>query len=106
MKDTILSVKYLTKTFGSFTAVDNLSFAIKEGEVLGLLGQNGAGKTTTIQMLLGVTEASRGTISYFGKPLLGAYWSLSCTIDEQIAYLSFCHFEWTRFLDSHLAGAV
>jgi ABC-2 type transport system ATP-binding protein len=71
MKDTtILSVKNLTKTFGNFTAVDNLSFTIKEGEVLGLLGQNGAGKTTTIQMLLGVTEASGGTIAYFGKPLM------------------------------------
>jgi len=50
----ILTVKNLTKRFGKFTAVNNISFSLKEGEILGLLGPNGAGKTTTIQMLLGV----------------------------------------------------
>src|SRR5437868_6679070 len=68
--DIVLDVKNLTKTFKDFTAVNDLSFSIKEGEVLGLLGPNGAGKTTTIQMLLGVMEATRGTIVYFGKPFL------------------------------------
>ncbi len=67
----VLQVKNLTKQFnsptGEFTAVDNISFDLKEGEVLGLLGPNGAGKTTTIQMLLGITTPSKGTISYFGK---------------------------------------
>lgn len=63
----ILEVKNLTKQFGSFTAVDNISFSIQEGEVLGMLGPNGAGKTTTIQMLLGVMTPTTGTISYFGK---------------------------------------
>lgn len=50
-----------------FTAVDNISFHLKEGEILGILGSNGAGKTTTIEMLLGVLTPSSGTISYFGK---------------------------------------
>ena len=72
MVNQVLEVKNLTKKFGSpaggFTAVDNLSFDIKAGEVLGLLGQNGAGKTTTIQTLLGVMEATHGTIRYFDKP--------------------------------------
>lgn len=63
----VLEVKNLTKKFGNFTAVDNISFSLKEGEILGLLGPNGAGKTTTIQMLLGVMEPTTGTISYFGK---------------------------------------
>lgn len=67
-KEIILDVKNLTKQFGSFTAVDDLSFEIKEGEVLGLLGPNGAGKTTTIHMLLGVMEATGGVIKYFNKP--------------------------------------
>lgn len=66
--DIVLDVKNLTKKFGTFTAVDDISFEIKSGEVLGLLGQNGAGKTTTIQMLLGVMDATHGTIEYFGKP--------------------------------------
>ena len=63
----VLEVKNLTKKFGNFTAVDNISFEIKDGEILGLLGQNGAGKTTTIQMLLNLMEPTAGEISYFGK---------------------------------------
>ena len=65
----ILEVSRLTKQFGKFTAVDNISFSIKEGEIVGLLGPNGAGKTTTTQMLLGITIPTSGTISYFGKSL-------------------------------------
>jgi len=71
MQNNILEVKNLTKKFGSpageFTAVDNISFSLKEGEILGLLGPNGAGKTTTIHMLLGVTDPTEGEIRYFGK---------------------------------------
>lgn len=67
MTKIVLEVKNLTKKFGNFTAVDNLSFNIKEGEVLGLLGPNGAGKTTTIHMLLGVIAPSKGSIRYFDK---------------------------------------
>jgi len=68
----VLEVKNLTKKFGSFTAVDNISFHLKEGEILGLLGANGAGKTTTIQMLLGVLNSTKGKIIYFGKNLKAA----------------------------------
>lgn len=67
MKDAILEVKNLTKKFGDFTAVDNVSFSVADGEILGLLGPNGAGKTTTIQMLLGVMTPSFGEVTYFGK---------------------------------------
>lgn len=63
----ILEVKNLTKQFGKFTAVNNISFSIKEGEVVGFLGANGAGKTTTIQMLMGATLPTSGNIKYFGK---------------------------------------
>lgn len=63
----ILKVKNLTKKFGSFTAVNNISFELREGEILGLLGPNGAGKTTMIQMLLGITIPTSGTIHYFDK---------------------------------------
>lgn len=56
---TVLQVKNLTKQFGGFTAVDDISFSLKRGEVLGFLGPNGAGKTTTIQMLLGITAKTR-----------------------------------------------
>jgi len=63
----VLQVKNLTKRFGSFAAVDSISFDLREGEVLGLLGPNGAGKTTTIQILLGITTPNSGEIRYFEK---------------------------------------
>lgn len=65
----VLSVSHLKKKFRQFVAVDDISFNLKEGEILGILGPNGAGKTTTIQMLLGVLTPSSGAISYFGKDL-------------------------------------
>lgn len=67
MSEEVLQVTDLTKRFGNFTAVDDISFALKKGEVLGLLGPNGAGKTTTIQMLLGLTTPTVGEIKYFGN---------------------------------------
>jgi ABC-2 type transport system ATP-binding protein len=64
----VLTVSNLSKKFGKFTAVNNISFDLKEGEVLGLLGPNGAGKTTTIDMLLGLTTPTSGTMEFFGLP--------------------------------------
>lgn len=63
----ILEAKNLKKQFGNFIAVNDISFELKEGEILGFLGPNGAGKTTTIQMLLGVLTPSSGEVFYFGK---------------------------------------
>lgn len=64
----VLRVKNLKKTYRqSFHAVDGISFDLKKGEILGLLGPNGSGKTTTIQMLLGTLEATSGSILYFDK---------------------------------------
>lgn len=65
-----LRVKELTKVYGKkkpFTAVDKISFDLRAGEILGLLGPNGSGKTTTIQMLLGTLTATSGSITYFGN---------------------------------------
>lgn len=67
--ENVLEIKNLTKKFGSFTAVDNISFSMEKGEILGFLGPNGAGKTTTIQMLLGVLTPTSGEILYFDKNL-------------------------------------
>ena len=65
----ILSAHHLTKRFGTFTAVDDISFELRPGEILGLLGPNGAGKTTTIQMLLGLVTPTGGSIQVFGLDL-------------------------------------
>ena len=67
MKDSILEVKNLAKNYGSFRALDGISFDIPKGKVIGLLGPNGAGKTTTIHILLGITLANGGQIKYFGR---------------------------------------
>lgn len=89
MQNAILEVKNLTKKFGEFTAVDNISFELKEGEILGLLGPNGAGKTTTIQMLLGVMEPTNGQIVYFGKPFIKNRESILKNINYSSGYISF-----------------
>lgn len=69
MSQPVLSVKEITKTFGDFTAVDQLSFQIEKGKVLGLLGANGAGKTTAINMVLGIISPTSGGIEVFGQDL-------------------------------------
>ncbi|MEI6243168.1 MAG: ABC transporter ATP-binding protein [Chlamydiota bacterium] len=68
-RKTILEVQHLYKSFGQFTAVQDVSFSLQQGEIVGLLGPNGAGKTTTIQMLLGLMSPTSGNISYFGLSL-------------------------------------
>lgn len=65
-QDHVLSVKNVSKNFGSLQAVSNLSFNVNRGEIFGLLGPNGAGKTTTIKMILGMLKPSDGDISVFG----------------------------------------
>jgi ABC-2 type transport system ATP-binding protein len=73
----------LAKSFGKFTAVNDLSLNIPKGEIYGFLGLNGAGKTTTIRMLLGMINPSRGSVSLFGedvKPGRRSIW-------ERVGYL-------------------
>jgi len=59
----------LTKRFGDFTAVDDVSFRIEKGEIFGFLGSNGCGKTTTMKMLTGLLEPTEGHAELFGKPV-------------------------------------
>lgn len=63
----IVKIKGLTKKFGDFTAVDNIDFSIKEGEIYGLLGPNGAGKSTVINMICGLITTTKGSIEVLGK---------------------------------------
>jgi ABC-2 type transport system ATP-binding protein len=63
----IVEVSNLTKKFGSFTAVDNVSFTVQENAIHGLLGRNGAGKTTIMQLLTGQDFATSGDIRVFGQ---------------------------------------
>lgn len=63
MNKIVLEVKSLSKNFKKFNAVDNISFQLNSGEILGFLGPNGAGKTTTIKMITGLIKSSSGTIN-------------------------------------------
>lgn len=65
----MLELKNVTKYYGDFKAVDNLSFKVKDGEIFGLLGVNGAGKTTTFRMIINLLDKSDGTILLDGKPI-------------------------------------
>src|SRR5205823_12771291 len=65
----VLEAEGLTQLYGSFRAVDRVSFSLEKGRIVGLLGHNGAGKTTTIQMLAGITLPDGGAIRYFGQDL-------------------------------------
>src|ERR1051325_9114122 len=56
----IIEVRNLTKKYGDFIAVDNISFEVKQGEIFGILGPNGAGKTTTLEMVEGLKPITSG----------------------------------------------
>lgn len=65
----MLKVKHVTKYYGDFCAVNDLSFEVAPGEIFGLLGVNGAGKTTTFRMIMGLLEPTKGEITLNGKPI-------------------------------------
>ena len=65
----MIEVTGLAKRYGTFTAVKDLSFAVRPGEVLGLVGPNGAGKTTTLRCLAGIIPASAGTARIAGHDI-------------------------------------
>lgn len=68
-----LEIKNLIKNYGENLAVNDVSFDIEEGEFFGFLGPNGAGKTTTINSITGINKFNSGTISVFGKNVVGEY---------------------------------
>ena len=69
MSEKVIEVKNLTKKYKELTAVDNLSFSVKKGEILGLLGPNGSGKSTTINCILSLLKYNEGEIEIFGKEM-------------------------------------
>ncbi|HXY34607.1 MAG TPA: ATP-binding cassette domain-containing protein [Planctomycetaceae bacterium] len=82
--ETVVEVHDLVRRFGSFTAVDHVSFEVHRGEIFGLLGPNGAGKTTTFRMLCGLLAASGGTLRVAGVDLRYA----RASARERIGYVA------------------
>jgi ABC-2 type transport system ATP-binding protein len=70
LADALIEIERLTKRFGAFTAVDDVSFTVERGEVLGFLGPNGAGKSTTMRMLAGFMPPSAGTARICGHDVV------------------------------------
>ncbi len=71
MPQIVLETRYLKKTYGSLTAVDNLTLDVYQGEIFGLLGPNGAGKTTSISMMCGLLEPDAGSVMIHGEQVHG-----------------------------------
>lgn len=82
--DITISVTGLTKRFGSFTAVDNISFEVRRGEIFGFLGANGAGKTTAMRMLCGLSRPTSGVGTVAGCDIM----SQAEEIKRRIGYMS------------------
>lgn len=80
----IISVSNLTKTFGDFTAVNNISLEVAKGEIFGFLGANGAGKTTAIKMLIGISKPSSGEATVAGFDIA----KQSEMVKKNIGYMS------------------
>ena len=80
----MISVQHLTRRFGAFTAVDDVSFQVARGEIFGLLGANGAGKSTTFRMLCGLLPASGGSLRVAGFDLRTA----AATARGRIGYMA------------------
>src|SRR5579862_933637 len=66
-----LAVSHLRRAYGSFVAVDDLSFEVAAGEIVGLIGPNGAGKTTTLRSLAGILRPTAGTVAIDGHDIVG-----------------------------------
>lgn len=79
----IVEINNITKEFGDFKALDNVSFTVNKGEILGFIGPNGAGKSTTIRILLGLLKANSGQAEIFGKDV----WQDPVAIHERVAYV-------------------
>jgi ABC-2 type transport system ATP-binding protein len=87
--DFAFDILNLTKRYGTFTAVDNVSLAIPHGSVCGLLGQNGAGKTSTFKCLLGLAPLTSGKILIDGKPLEPSTFERLAFVPEKPALFEF-----------------
>ncbi len=96
-----LQVMNLTKTFGSFTAVDNLSMTVKKGEFMGLLGPNGAGKSTTLKTITGLIKPTMGEIYVNGVNALkhrDAMRHVGCVIETPECYQNFSPTEMMQYV--------
>ena len=92
MSETIMRINNLTKSYGSKTVLDNVSFEIEKGKIYGFIGENGAGKTTAIRAITGLSPIDQGSIELFGKSdkngLVEARRKIGCLVEKPILELN------------------
>ncbi|MBK8752068.1 MAG: ABC transporter ATP-binding protein [Candidatus Competibacteraceae bacterium] len=101
---TLLSLQQLTKTFGGLTAVNNVSFAVDEGAVVGLIGPNGAGKTTVFNLITGNYQPDRGQITFAECELVGLRTHRIITLGIARTFQNIRLFQQLTVLENVLAG--
>jgi ABC-2 type transport system ATP-binding protein len=98
----MIEIHNLTKTFGTFKAIDGLTLRVEPGEIFGFLGPNGAGKTTTVKILSGIMRPTAGRVSVAGCDValdpLGAKRAMAYIPDEPFVYPKLTGWEFLRFI--------
>ncbi len=101
----VLVIEKLTKWFGNLAAVNDLSFEVREGEILGMMGPNGAGKTTVFNLITGVDAPTSGRVSYQGKDVTHLSAAHRCRLGIGRTYQIPRPFENMTVLENMLVGA-
>ncbi len=102
----ILSVRNLTRRFGGLTAVNNVSFDLSRGEVLGLIGPNGAGKTTLFNLLVGIHKPTAGSIRLDGREIAGLAPNRVARAGMTKTFQNVALFQESTVLDNVLTGGL
>ncbi len=101
----LLEVRDLCRSFGGLKAVQNVTFTVREGEILGIIGPNGAGKTTLFNLLNGILRADSGHVQYAGTPLLGLPANAVCRLGIGRTFQVVRPFPRLTVLDNVVVGA-
>jgi ABC-type branched-subunit amino acid transport system ATPase component len=101
----VLEVRGLSKSFGGLKAVQEVSFAVRQGEILGIIGPNGAGKTTLFNLLNGILKADGGSVTYAGQTVLGLPTNRVCHLGIGRTFQVVRPFPRLSVLDNVVVGA-
>ncbi|MGE0575026.1 ABC transporter permease subunit [Reyranella sp.] len=101
----VLEVRGLAKSFGGLKAVQDVSFSVRQGEILGIIGPNGAGKTTLFNLLNGILKADSGSVTYAGQPVLGLPTNRVCRLGIGRTFQVVRPFPRLSVLDNVVVGA-
>lgn len=101
----LLNVSGLSKSFGGLKAVQDVSFNVREGEILGIIGPNGAGKTTLFNLLNGILKADSGSVTYAGQAVLGLPTNRACRLGIGRTFQVVRPFPRLSVLDNVVVGA-